>query len=570
MARTGAASLVFPASLRAWRPDASGFVWGSAAAVLIVLVIVPLAYLVGFSLGLPRAFTVRHYAAAFTDPKLLGPIRDTFILGGAVGLLSVLLGAPMAWAVTRTDMPGRGLVRTLAIASFVTPPFLGAMAWIILAGPNAGLLNQAYRALTGATEPLLNIFSLPGLIAVMSLYTYPFVFIITANALATISAELEDAASIAGASPWHTGIGITLPLALPAILGGFILAVLEAMVLFGSPAMIAIPARFHVMTTQLWALFQYPPKLELAAAYSLPLLFVAIALLWAQRRLLGRKGYATLTGKATQVRVQRLGGWRYPVLAACLLILLFAVGLPFWTLISASLSKAWGRGLSLDNLTLDNFHRILFAHRPTREAIINTLQIAIVTATVGAAVSALVAYVSERRLVRGHRALAFLATAPIAIPGIVLSIGLFAAYTRPPFILYGTIWILFISYLTKYLPIAYPANRAAVLGVHVDLEDAARILGASRLRAFIDVTRPLFKTGLLAAFLLVFLPSLRELSSSILLYTAKSRVVAVVIYELYEEGLWEMVSAMGILLLGLTLLIVGLAYRFLGRRFLSL
>jgi iron(III) transport system permease protein len=555
---------------RGWRLDASGLVWAAAAAFLVVLVIVPLVYLLAFSLGFPRALTFRYYASAFTDPKLLGPIRDTLVLGGTVGLLSVVLGAPLAWAVTRTDMPGRGLVRTLAIASFVTPPFLGAMAWIILAGPNAGLLNQAYRALTGATEPLFNIFSLPGLIVVMSLYTYPFVFIITANALAAISPELEDAASIAGASPWHAGLGITLPLALPAILGGFILAVLEAIVLFGSPAMIAIPARFHVMTTQLWALFHYPPKLELAAAYSLPLLVVAIALLWLQRRMLGRKGFATLTGKATQVRIQRLGRWRYLLLAYCFFILLLSVGLPYWTLASAALSKAWGRGLSLDNLTLANFRHLLFEHQPTRDAIANTLKIALVTATVGAVVSALVAYVSERRLVRGHRGLAFLATAPIAIPGIVLSVGLFAAYTRPPLILYGTIWILFVSYLTKYLPIAYTANRAAVTSVHVELEDAARILGASRLRAFADVTVPLFKTGLAAAFLLVFLPSLRELSSSILLFTARSRVVAVVIYELYEEGLWEAVSAMGILLLGITLLIVGLAYHFLGRRFLSL
>ena len=180
-----------------------------------------------------------------------------------------------------------------------------------------------------------------------------------------------------------------------------------------------------------------------------------------------------------------------------------------------------------------------------------------------------IAYVAQRRLITGARALAFLAMAPLAIPGIVLSIGLFKAYSRPPVLLYGTIWIIFVAYLTKYLPIAYTACHAAIQTVHADLEDAARTLGANRLVAFKDVTMPLFSAGLVSAWLLVFLPSLRELSSSILLFTTRSRVVSVVIYSLYEEGLWEAVSALGILLLALTLALVAVAQRFLGRRFLQ-
>jgi iron(III) transport system permease protein len=166
--------------------------------------------------------------------------------------------------------------------------------------------------------------------------------------------------------------------------------------------------------------------------------------------------------------------------------------------------------------------------------------------------------------------LAFLATAPLAVPGIVLSIGLFRAYSQPPLLLYGTIWIIFVAYLTKYLPVAYTACHAALATVHPDLEDAARILGANRLAAVKDVTVPLFGAGLVSAWLLVFLPSLRELSSSILLFTSRSRVVSVVIYSLYEEGLWEAVSSLGVLLLGITLLIVALSQRFLGKRFLQI
>jgi iron(III) transport system permease protein len=363
---------------------------------------------------------------------------------------------------------------------------------------------------------------------------------------------------------------ITLPLALPGIFGGFILAFLEALVLFGAPAMLAIPARFHVMTTQVWAFFHYPPQVEVAAAYAMPLLLVAVVLLWVQRRLMGRRGYTTVGGRAAAPPPIPLGPWRWVALGAAGMVLLLSIGLPYFALLRGALAKAWGLGWSWQNVTLRNFRYVIFEFDPTRSAIVNTLELAAVTATLATLLMGAIAYVAQRRLVAGAPALAFLAMAPLAIPGIVLSIGLFKAYSRPPVLLYGTIWIIFVAYLTKYLPIAYTACHAALQTVHVDLEDAARVLGANRLTAFKDVTMPLFGVGLVSAWLLVFLPSLRELSSSILLFTTRSRVVAVVIYTLYEEGLWEAVSALGILLLGLTLLLVAVAQRFLGRRFLQI
>ena len=409
-----------------------------------------------------------------------------------------------------------------------------------------------------------------GLIYVTSLYTFPVVFILTSAALSATPADLEDAARIAGAGRLAVMRTITLPLALPAIFGGFILAFLEAIVLFGAPAMLAIPARFHVMTTQVWAFFHYPPQVEVAAAYAMPLLLVAVVLLWVQRRLMGRRGYTTVGGRAAAPPPIPLGPWRWVACGAAGMVLLLAIGLPYFALLRGALAKAWGLGWSWQNVTLRNFRYVMFEFDPTRSAIVNTLELAAVTATIAALLMGAIAYVAQRRLVAGAPALAFLAMAPLGIPGIVLSIGLFKAYSRPPVLLYGTMWLIFIAYLTKYLPIAYTACHAALQTVHVDLEDAARILGANRLVAFKDVTMPLFGVGLVSAWLLVFLPSLRELSSSILLFTTRSRVVAVVIYTLYEEGLWEAVSALGILLLGLTLLLVVVAQRFLGRRFLQI
>jgi iron(III) transport system permease protein len=266
----------------------------------------------------------------------------------------------------------------------------------------------------------------------------------------------------------------------------------------------------------------------------------------------------------------RLGTWRWPAAAACAAVLACSIVLPYFALLRAALAKAWGLGWTWQNLTLRNFQYVLFEFDPTRSAIVNTLVLGVVTATLAAVLMAGIAYAAQRRLLPGARALTFLATAPLAIPGIVLSIGLFRAYSQPPLLLYGTIWIIFVAYLTKYLPVAYTACHAALANVHPELEDAARILGANRLVAVKDVTVPLLGAGLASAWLLVFLPSLRELSSSILLFTSRSRVVSVVIYTLYEEGLWEAVSSLGVLLLLITLVIVAVGQRFLGRRFLQI
>jgi len=551
-------------------PDLTPLVWLLNAAVLAVLVVAPLAILVQASLSTPGGFGLGNFLAAFGRTIYRGPIANSFVYASAVAVLSVAIGAPLAWLVARTDLPGKGIVRTLTIASFVTPSFLGATAWVILAGPNAGLINVLYRGLSGAEGPLVNIFSMPGLIFVTSLYTFPVVFIMTGAALTATPPDLEEAARIAGASRWHVLRDVTLPLAAPAILGGFILAFLETVVLFGAPAMLALPARFHVMTTQLWAFFHYPPKVEVAAAYAMPLLLAAVGLLWVQRRVLGRRTFTTVGGRAAPPRPIALGPWRGVAFAATAAVLTCAILLPYLALLRSALAKAWGLGWSLENLTLRNFRFVIFEYDPTRSAIVNTLVLGVVTATLAALLMAGIAYIAHRRLFRGARLLAFLATAPLAVPGIVLSIGLFKAYSQPPFLLYGTIWIIFVAYLTKYLPVAYTACHAALATVHPDLEDAARILGANRLTAVKDVTVPLFGAGLVSAWLLVFLPSLRELSSSILLFTSRSRVVSVVIYTLYEEGLWEAVSSLGVLLLGITLLIVALSQRFLGKRFLQI
>src|SRR5439155_143583 len=296
--------------------DRSAPVWIVAAAHLLLLMLLPLAWLGYLSVSGEGGLTLAHYARVFTDARLQKALWNTVVLAFWSALLSLAIGAPMAWLTARTDLPGKRVIRGLVMASFVTPPFLGAFAWVMLAGPNAGYLNKLYRELTGAETPLLNIFTMPGLIFVVALYTFPYAYIMIVNTLELIASDLEEAASILGASRLWVALTVTLPMVAPAILSGFILSVLQALALFGSPAILALPAGFHTITTQIWALFQYPPKVEMAAAFSGPLFLATALLLFIQKQLLGRRGYATIGGKGGARRRIPLGPERAPPLAS--------------------------------------------------------------------------------------------------------------------------------------------------------------------------------------------------------------------------------------------------------------
>jgi len=349
---------------------------------------------------------------------------------------------------------------------------------------------------------------------------------------------------------------------------GFILAVLQALALFGSPAILALPAGFHTVTTQLWAFFQYPPRMEMAAAFSIPLLLATALLLLAQKRLLGRRGYAAIGGKGAARRPIPLGRWRLPALAAALAVLACAVFLPYGILLKAAFSRAWAQPFTWDNATLENWS-FTFLYSSTQSAIVNTLELGVLTACVGAALATLLAYVTNRRLVRGHQVLGFLALAPVVIPGVVLAVALFIAYTRPPFLLYGTLWILFVAYLTKEMPVGYSQADATLRGIHPELEEAGRILGAGRLRVLWEITAPLARSGIVATWCFVFIGVIRELSASIILFSPNTKVMSVVIFDLKEEGQFGAIAVLGVFMLVMTFATVALMQTLLGRDVMS-
>jgi iron(III) transport system permease protein len=296
--------------LQRW--DATFPVWIASALLLVFLMVLPLGSIFRASLWDETGFSLGRYLEVFTNPVFLKAIWNTVVISLWVGVIAVVVGALLAWLVTRTDLPWKKPIRALVMASFVTPPFLGAFAWTLLAGPNAGALNKFFRFLTGSEDALLNIFTMPGLIFVMALYSFPYVFSMVANVCELISSDLEDAAEILGANKWQTAWTVTMPLAMPALIGGFILAFLHSLSLFGAPAILGLPAGIHTITTQIWALFQYPPRLDMAAAFSVPLLLATMVLIAVQKKILGRRGFSTVGGKGGQKRLIRLGWGRAP------------------------------------------------------------------------------------------------------------------------------------------------------------------------------------------------------------------------------------------------------------------
>ncbi len=570
-------TIALPAELADRRKLTFDFTWPvmfAFVALLCVLIVLPISWLVYYSLTTVdaatnvRSFTLDQFRTLFSEPEFVDPLITTCIVAVCSSLACCIIAAPMGWLVARTDMPMTRTIRALVTASFVTPPFLGAVAWEILAAPNSGLLNKLFRVITGAPqdEYLFNIYTLPGLIFVIACYTFPYVFVLIANALDRIPSDLEDASAMLGAGAWDTARRITIPLALPALLAGALIAFLQAMILFGSPAILALPAGFHTMTTKIWSLFQYPPKPELAAAASLPLLVLTVVLLRGQAMILGRKGYTVVGGKGAEPRLIKLGWWLAPAGGFVLVILSLPVFLPYFALFNAAFSPIATTLVTPWNATMHNIWFTFFELSSTKIALKNTFILGAMAATFGTVLALVISYLTARQAVRGHRVLAFLATAPIAIPGIVLGVGLFLSYTRPPLVLYGTLWILLIAYLTIELPAAYQQLQSAFRSVHPELEEASRMLGATRLRALRDVTAPLLRTSVLATWCFIFVSTIRELSAAVMLFTSETKVVSVLIFDLKESGDLGAISVLGLSMLILTFIVVIAVNRIPGLR----
>lgn len=530
---------------KAFRIPVEELVLGGTGLLLLILVVYPLIFLLGSSVTKGGNLSLDNFVAAFSSHTYYMALVNSVLLGLGCAAVAVLVGTPMAWAVSRTNMPGKGIVRLLVYISYMTPPFLTAIAYVSLLSPNAGLVNRFIATLLGTERGPFNIFSLWGMIFVTSTHVFPFVFMLTSSALESLDASLEESAQILRASRFKTAISVTLPLVAPAILSGALLAFVNAIALFGSQAILGLPARIYTLPTRIYALFNYPPKYELASALSLLLIGLTVGALYLQRRFLEKRSYVTMAGKGVRPQLIDIGPMGYVALALCFLVFLLSVILPYATLLAVSVSRSWGLDF-LQNLTLANFEFVLLKYEVTQRAIINSLILAVASATIAIAMGILIAYIDLRTSIRGRKFLDYISLIPLGLPGIVLAVGLVQAWLRAPIGIYGTMGILLMAYVTRYIPLAVRSANSALRQVDPSLEESARISGASWLKSLFSVTVPLTRRGLFAGWLLVFVPALQELSASILLFTSATTTLAVAVYNLYETGQIEPVAALSV------------------------
>ena len=526
-----------------------------------MLVGAPLAMLAGQSVVVGGRLSLDAYAAVVGRSLYYQSFLNTVVLGVGAAALSVVFGTSLAFAVARTDMPLRGLVRATVTAAYIAPPFLLAIAYVILAAPNTGVLNQVVTGILGVERGPFNAYTLPTLIVVTSLHTFPAVFLLTAAALTTIDASLEHAARMLGAGRLRTLLRITLPLALPSILTGALLAFVTAIALFGSQAILGIPGRVYTLPTRVYQILGYPPDYPLASALSMTLVALTVVALMIQRRLTGRES-ATLGGRGGAAEIMPLGAWRWMALLWSGAVLLLAVLLPIGALAAVSLMRRWP---IRPEPTLDNYLDVLVRLDVPQRAIGNSLLLGVLTATVALVVGVMVAYLDVRTTFRGRRVVDALALVPLGIPGIVLGVAILELWLRLPIDLYGTLAILLIAYVARFIPIAVRSARTAIVQIDPSLEEAARITGASWWQAQRRVTLPLARPTLVAGWSLVFVPTVQELSASVLLFTAETMTLAVAILNFQDNGRLELVSAMGIVMLVLATAVLAVARRVAGR-----
>jgi iron(III) transport system permease protein len=539
-------------------------IMAAAVAALLLLVVYPAAFLLWGSLSDEGAFTLENFRRTFSSALYYNALLNTIYLGLGVALLSVLWGLPIAWAVSRTNMPAKGLVRVLVGVSYITPPFLSSIAYVVLLSPNAGAFNQFVKAFGFERGPF-NAFTLPTMIFVTSLHTFPYVFLLASSALESVDASLEESAQILGSGRLRNALKVTVPLVMPAILAGALLAFVNAISLFGSQAILGLPGRVFTLPTRIYALFNYPPQYGLASALSMLLVILTVAGLYLQHRYLQKRSYVTVGGKGARPELIDLGRWRFAPLVYCALVFSCAVLLPYLFLALASFTRAWALGPVASNFTLENYQFILFGYEATWRAIVNSMILAGAAASLAIVIGAVIAYIDVRAETPGRRALDYLSLLPFGLPGIVLAVAIVQAWLRAPINIYGTLLILLLAYLTRFIPMAVRAANASLRQVDASLEETARITGASWMRTFAHVTLPLARSGLLAGWTLVFVSALHEVSASILLFTGPTITLAVANFNLYDNGLLERVCAMAVLTMLLTSAILLIARRFSGR-----
>jgi iron(III) transport system permease protein len=533
------------------------------ALVIGYLALVPLGYLLWGTFFDDQGFTLRFFEEAYTRGDLSAQVVvNSLVFATGSTVLAVVLGTTLAYLNARTDVPLRRLIFAAAMVPLVIPGILHAVAWILLLSPRIGLINNALQPVLGPGT--FDIFSMYGMILVEGLHLSPLVFLLMVAAFRAMDPSLEESAVMSGASLGGVVRRVTLPMVKPALVAAVLVMLVRSLESFEVPALLGPTRGIWVFTSRIWrALNLFPPRFGVAGALAMPLLLLTSVGVYLQSRLSGRgRAFQTVTGKGFRPHPMPLGRWKAPALALVLVYLFFAVLLPMFVLVYASTQPYYAipSAETLSNMTLDNY-RYTFTQSESLHALRNSFLLGIGSATVVMFVMALASWLVVRSRVRGRWMLDNLAFLPLVVPGLVLGVSLLFVYLRFPLPIYGTLWILLIAYCTRYMPYGM---RYATISMHQiggELEESARTSGASWWQTFRRVNLPLLMPGLIAGWLYIVTVSIRELSSSILLYSPGNEVLSILIWERWTNGQFTELSALGVVMVASTVAVIVVANR---------
>jgi iron(III) transport system permease protein len=533
-----------------WRPSSQAVVTAAILVFCGTLVLYPLIYLVALSVNTgdaqtfpPEEIGAEHYEDLIESWQVLA---NTAFVACIATVMAIIIGFLAAWTLTRTRLPGVGWLERLMQLPYYMTPLVGALAWSILAAPRTGFLNQVWHAVGGGGD-LFNAYSAWGIAWVMALFEGTVAFVMISAAMKSMDPALEESARVMGAGKWRTMLTVTLPLVLPGVAGAAVFVFAEMLGSFAAAFVLGIPARFVVVTTAIWqAVTMYPSDYGRAAAMGIALFAVMFVTLSLYRLIIRRGHYATITGKAFRPRTMAMGRMAWVLFALCLAYVIAAVVLPLAVLLLTSFEKFATVLLSQAQFTFANYEAA-FGFAAIRLALTNSLVLGIAVATVGVAIMTVLVWIIYRSRAPGHAVIEYLVMFPQAVPRLVFGLALMQAWLIIPIPIYGTLWLMGLAYFTVLMPLGVRTLAGVILQIDKSLEECARVCGASWGYQLRTVTMPLLRPGIIAAWLLVFIASVRELGVSIFLVGSKAKVIAPSIIDAWLSSSSTLSSALALI-----------------------
>ena len=483
--------------------------------------------------------SLANFAAVLTNPNVLDALINSLVVCGGGTALALAIGLTFSWIVVRTNTPAKGFIAAVSMIPLFVPPLVAGVAWVMLGSPKTGLINSVFKWL--GVDLHVDLYTMGGLIFVFGIYYAPYVYMFTASALRNMDPSLEEAAEVAGASPVATLFTVTFPLILPAIVSGMLLSFVVMLGIYGIPAALGAPANVSVLTTYIFKLTAWqPPLYNTAAAVAVVLMVVTGFLVVMQQKVISGRSYTTVAGKAFRPRSLDLGPWRWLTLGLAVVYLLVVVVLPTLALVITAFRRfmfipTLASLVDMRQYSLMHFQSVL-DNPITIQSIWNTLEVGAITAILGGMLAFAIGYTVHRTQVSGRRTIDLLSSLPVAIPGLVIGVAYLWAWIAIPGGLYGTIWILALAFIARFMPDTVKVLSTSFMQIHRELEEAAWICGRGMLATIRTIVLPLASPGVIAAMTLLFVLGIRELGSSLFLYTSNTTVMAVLLLDYYEGG----------------------------------